>query len=322
MLVQDQINQPNYHLSYYFSTMKQDDTLWKSLLEDIFDDFFLFFFEDYKNKFDLNKGFEFLDKELAQLFPDDGTETNSPRFVDKLVKAFRKDGADEWILVHIEVQGYRDYDFPKRMFTYFYRITDKFNKAITSIAIFTDNNMHFKPSEYRYSFMGVENTFKFNTYKIIDQDENTLLKNDNPFAVVVLTVLLSLKKGKLPEEDILSLKIELARALFKRQIPRKKVRALMNFLRYYVRFEKPENAIKFDQEINAINNKNTAAMGIEEFLLHRAKTQGRREGVEETKANFVKGLLESTDFDDTKIASIADVTVAFVEQVKKSLSKK
>ena len=96
----------------------------------------------------------------------------------------------------------------------------------------------------------------------------------------------------------------------------------MNFLRYYVRFEKPENAIKFDQEINAINNKNTAAMGIEEFLLHRAKTQGRREGVEETKANFVKGLLESTDFDDTKIASIADVTVAFVEQVKKSLSKK
>jgi len=306
--------------------MKQDDTLWKSLLEDVFDDFFLFFFEEYKDKFDLNKGFEFLDKELEQLFPDEGTETSSPRFVDKLVKVFRKDGGDEWILVHIEVQGYRDTDFPKRMFTYFYRIMDKFNKAVTSIAIFTDINKHFKPSEYRYSFMGVENTFKYNTYKIIDQDEDALLKSENPFAIVVLTVLLALKKGKLPEEDILSLKVALARALLRKAIPKKKARAMMNFLRYYVRFEKPENAIKFDQEINILTNKNLATMGIEEFLLQRAEKKGRqvgrKEAIKETKAIFVKSLLESTDFDDAKIASIADVTVAFVEKIKASISKK
>jgi len=302
--------------------MKQDDTLWKSLLEDIFDDFFLFFFEDYKEKFDLDRGFEFLDKELEQLFPNEASETNSPRFVDKLVKIFTKDGNEQWILVHVEIQGYKDLDFPKRMFTYFYRIMDKFNKPITSIAIFADKNKRFKPKEYRYSFMGVENTFKYNTYKIIDQDEHMLLKNDNPFAIVVLTVLLALKKGKLPEEDILSLKVELARALYKKAIPKNKIRALMNFLRYYIHFEKPENAIKFEEEMNVITNKNAITMGIEEFLLQRAEKKGIEKGVETSKTIFVTSLLQSTDFDSEKIASLADTTVAFVEKIRKSLSKK
>lgn len=74
-----------------------------------------------------------MDKELEQLFP---TEINeAPKFVDKLVKVFSKDGSEEWILVHVEVQGYDDPNFAKRMFTYFSRILDKYGKPITAISI-------------------------------------------------------------------------------------------------------------------------------------------------------------------------------------------
>jgi len=117
--------------------MKQDDLLWKALLEDVFDDALMFIFKEKAEIFDFEKGFEFLDKELDQLFPE---EPNNTRFVDKLVKVFTKNGEEKWVLVHIEVQGYNDPEFARRMFTYFYRILDKYNRFVTSIAIFTGDN--------------------------------------------------------------------------------------------------------------------------------------------------------------------------------------
>src|SRR3978361_1790391 len=144
--------------------MIKDDTLWKGILENVFDDFLRFFFDDADTLFDMEKGFQFLDKELEQLFPEE--EGESPKFVDKLVKVFTKAGKEEWLLVHIEVQGYDDKDFARRMFTYFYRILDKYEKPITAIAIFTDTNKNFHPKAYEYDHLGTSNIYRFNTYKI------------------------------------------------------------------------------------------------------------------------------------------------------------
>lgn len=71
----------------------------QGILENVFNDFLRFFFEDAEKLFDLNKGFQFLNKELEQLFPAENIE--HPKFVDKLVKVFTKEGKDKWILVHI-----------------------------------------------------------------------------------------------------------------------------------------------------------------------------------------------------------------------------
>ena len=49
--------------------MKLDDILWKTLLEDIFDDFLRFFIPDVDRLLDFSRGVEYLDKELDQLFP-------------------------------------------------------------------------------------------------------------------------------------------------------------------------------------------------------------------------------------------------------------
>jgi hypothetical protein len=38
------------------------------------------------------------------------------------LKFYLKDGKEQWILIHLEVQGKKEEDFPKRMFTYGYRI--------------------------------------------------------------------------------------------------------------------------------------------------------------------------------------------------------
>ena len=49
-----------------------------------------------------SKGHEFLDKELQHVVRD---AELGRRYADKLVKVFTHDGAETWVLVHVEVQG-------------------------------------------------------------------------------------------------------------------------------------------------------------------------------------------------------------------------
>ena len=132
--------------------MKRDDALWKGLIEDLADDFLKFFFPNAEEIFDLNRKISFLDKELEQLFPNTQDEFN-PKYVDKLMKVYTKSGKEEWVLVHVEVQGSYDKTFAKRMFTYYYRILDKYDKEITALAILTDKNKSFHPMVYKKEFL-------------------------------------------------------------------------------------------------------------------------------------------------------------------------
>ena len=305
-------------------TMKRNDTLWKGILENVYEDFLRFFFERADELFDIGQGFQFLDKELEQLFPAEDLE--SPKFVDKLVKVFTKSGTDEWILVHIEVQGYDDKDFARRMFKYFYRILDKYGKPVTAVAIFTDPNPKFRPREYTYDYLGTKCLFRFNTYKIVDQNEDLLIQNHNPFSVVVFTVLLALKKKNLSDEDLFNLKFSLAKNLFERNIPKKKINDLIIFLQRYVTFADPFYNAKFDTQIQELTE-NQKSMGIRELVLDLAKKEGVKEGIErgivkgreESKSEFVRNLLATAKFTAAEIAALANVTEVFVLKIQKTM---
>lgn len=231
-------------------TPRKSDYLWKGIVEDLFGDFLRFFFEEADAIFDLDKGFYFLDKELSEISP--GDDMKHPKFVDKLVKVHCRDGAEKWMLIHIEVQGYIDRDFPVRMFTYFYRIRDRFKQEITSLAIFTDNDDKYHPDKYEYAALGTSLTFCFNTYKVKGQDVALLEQSNNPFAVVILAALLSLqRKGKAPEH-ILNSSVALARHLFKKGFERKKIDYLLNFIQRYVNFGHPELLLKFEKKLMSL----------------------------------------------------------------------
>lgn len=303
--------------------MKRDDSLWKAILEDIFDDFLRFFFENAEEIFDFSKGFVFMDKELEQLFPSKQDEFN-PKYVDKLVKVFKKDGGEEWILIHIEVQGKPDKKFGQRMFTYYYRIFDKYQKPIVAFAILTDNNQQFQVNSFHQELFGTKLHYEFNKYKILDQSDEVLLKSNNPFAMVVLVAKLALQKKRVADEELLNLKIELAKRLFAKQFSKDKIRALMSFLKLYVRFGKQELISKFDKELDIITNKPAETMGIEEFVLKRERRLGERKGIEKgiekgismKEKAFVEALISETNFDDKQIAVLAGVSLEFVRNIR------
>lgn len=306
--------------------MKRNDNLWKSILEDVFEDFLKFFFPDADELFDYSRQFEYLDKELEQLFPPE-KDQYAPRYVDKLIKVYTKAGKEEWILVHVEVQGYQDHLFADRMFTYYYRIWDKYRQRTTAVAILTDENKNFRPTRFEQSFLGTKLVFEFNSFKILDQSEDALSESDNLFAQVILTVMTALRAKSLDDEDLFSLKVQLARRLFSKQIPKYKIGKLMIFLKFYIRLESDELNEKFEFEIKTLTNNTSKTMGIEEFLLHQAKEEGKEEGIEqgvqrgriERNISFTQTLLSETSFSIEEVARLVGVSVGFVQNVKAAM---
>ncbi|HMH23043.1 MAG TPA: hypothetical protein VK563_14765 [Puia sp.] len=296
--------------------LKANDTLWKGILEDLFADFLRFFYVHADKIFDMDKGFEFLDKELDQLYP--GADIKHPKFVDKLVKAYKKDGTEEWLLIHIEVQGYRDKTFGRRMFTYFYRLLDRFDREVSSIAIFIDNDINYHPDKYEYKFLGTSNTFQFDSYKVKGKDVAELQNSDNPFAIVILTVLIALQKRDRQPEDLLRLSVDLARRLFKKGFSRKKVDQLLTFLKTYVNFDNQALFLKFDSEIDAITKKKRT-MGIKELVLKLVREEGMDDGAEKAQTTVITNLLQKTNFPLQEIADLAGVSIDFVIGVKNNL---
>ena len=94
---------------------------------------------------DWARGHEMLDKELQPIVRRAAT---GRQYVDKLVKVWLKDGQERWILIHIEVQGSKEGDFPRRMHVYNHRIFDRYDQEVISLAILTDDDPAWRPNRY------------------------------------------------------------------------------------------------------------------------------------------------------------------------------
>ena len=121
---------------------QDQDSPWKKVLGDVFDPFLAHYFPDLHRTIDWQRGYEQLDTELARLKRSSAT---GKRLVGKLVKVFLLNGQEQWILIHVEVQSYRDQTFSLRMFTYNYLLRHRFKKPVESLAILTDTRPNFRP---------------------------------------------------------------------------------------------------------------------------------------------------------------------------------
>lgn len=287
---------------------RKDDSIWKVVMEEVFDDLMRFVYPDADQVYDLGRRFEFLEQELAQLDPDP-EEPSDTRYADKLVKVFTKEGREEWVLVHLEIQGdtWPKEAFAERMLHYFYRIFTKHRKPVSAVAIFTGQYGQGMPNRFHYEFHKTRLLYEYHTLSVLDYQDGELIENNNPFALVVLGAKTSLLEEQIPEKDLLRRKLLIAKELFKRGYSNKKVRAIYRFLENVILFEDPENNLIFSKETKSLDKNNV--MGIDEYV--------KQEGIKETQEKFVKSLLSNTDFSEVKIAELAGVSMSIVEKVKK-----
>src|SRR5262245_55363191 len=102
---------------------------------------------------DWSRGYESLDKEFQQVVRP---AEISRRYVDKLVKVWTKDGGECWVLIHVEVQTTRDPEFAKRVYVYNYRVFDRYDRPVASLAVLADDDLNWRPNSFHNRQFGCE----------------------------------------------------------------------------------------------------------------------------------------------------------------------
>jgi len=257
------------------------DSGWKEAIEIYFKQFLPFFFPAIYDEVDLEKGYEFLDKELEKIVK---TSMIGKRFADKLVKVYLKDGAEKWLLIHTEVQGYYDADFVKRMYTYNYRIFDHHDKEVISLAILTDEAENYRPCRYEISRWGFRLLFEFPIIKLIDYKDRVgeLEASRNPFGIIVVAHLKTLETRK-DDHARLDWKKRLAKVLYLKGFGREDIMNLYRFLDWLMVLPK-DLEIEFQEEMKTFEE------GMNVAYITSAERIGIEKGMQKGKAQNLYDL--------------------------------
>src|SRR6266508_3710701 len=76
-------------------------------------------------------------------------------------RSWGRDGVAAWVLIHIEIQSQNQTDFAQRMFQYHYRLRDRFEHAVVSIAMLADDRPNWRPETYEMGLWGCEVRVRF-----------------------------------------------------------------------------------------------------------------------------------------------------------------
>jgi hypothetical protein len=234
------------------------DELWKSALETFFEDFLELFFSEWLDLIDFEKPFEFLDNELSKIIPKSESKN---RRADKLVKVFLKDGTEHWFLIHVEVQGQHKETFAERMFYYFYRIKDKYNRPITAFALFTYPRNQY-PTAYEYEFMGTKLRYEYRSFSVLElAKKERSPQNIFGYLIEIANAEIRSKDDKIILKDLISI----IRKMNENDISIPDFRFLLRFVNGYIKWKNDDFFSKFEKEIDLII-KPANSMGLKELF--------------------------------------------------------
>jgi hypothetical protein len=295
------------------------DSPWKEALDAYFEPFLALFFPNVHRQIDWSRGYESLDKEFQQVVRE--AEVGR-RYVDKLVKVWTKEGVECWVLIHVEVQTARESKFAQRMYVYNYRVFDRYNRPVASLAVLADDEPNWRPSEFRNSLFGCEAGIRFPAVKLLDfaAHETMLEASANPFAQVVLAHLKARQTHGDPAGRY-AWKVRLVRNLYERGFSAKDVRDLFRVIDWLMELPPPlveafrqdldqiqqERRMPYVTSIERLALRKGLCEGIEAFLRSRFGEVGlqlmpaiRELYEEETLRAILKALETGASLDDVR----------------------
>lgn len=256
------------------------DTPWKDMLEHAFPEFMAFYFSDAHVQIDWAKGYEFKNTELRQVVRD---AELGKRYADALVQVTLCSGSESWIYIHIEIQGQHDSAFAERMFTYNYRLFDRYARPIASLAVLADNDAHWKPNSYGFEVLGCSHRLNFPVAKLLEYEAqlDQLEIHSNPFAIVTAAHLRT-RQTKHDPEARYQAKRTLVRLLYKQGWDKQRILDLFAVLDWMMRL--PEGLEKkLWQDIQLIEGENQMpyVTSVERLATQRGVEQGMQQGVQQ-----------------------------------------
>ncbi len=203
------------------------------------------------------------------------------RVVDLLVKTKIK-GEDGLIIVHVEAQSAPQANFYQRMFHYFSRLYEKYQRRILPIAIFSNQSTHSGPESLQITFPFFHVlSFHFFNLELANHNWREFIKKDNPAAAALLSQM------GYNEKEKVEVKLECLRMIARLEIDPARADFLANLFESYLTLNAEEEAT-LQQEIQKLPKKEeTHVMKIETYRTRQwkmeGKEEGRREGEEKGK---------------------------------------
>lgn len=265
-----------------------------------------------------------MDKEFQKITR---TAQTGRRHVDKLVEVHLRGGQETWVLIHIEVQGTQEADFAKRMFVYYYRIFDKYQRPPVSLAVLSDNQASWRPAQFSQELLGCHVMLDFPMVKLLDYEERMaeLEQNPNPFALVVMAHLQSLQTKDRSHERYAA-KLSLAKLLYKRSYTKKEILQLFHFIDWVLTLP-PELDKQFEVELLRFeeDRKMQYVTTIERRAIKKGIEQGIEQGVQiGAITNAREAVIEvlATRFEDVPPAIVAGLEAIQDGEVLRQLLQK
>jgi len=260
----------------------EQDSAWKLILDRYFKDFVDYCLPQLSQLIDWDKPWVSLDKEFQALTKDTAT---GKRLLDKLFKVQLKNGQEQWVLVHIEVQGKKEEEFAERMFIYESRIYDKYRQRVVGCAVLTDANRTWRPNCYEMSVLpGSSIKTEFFVIKLLDYQgkEAELEVSNNPFSDVILVQLAAIGLNGKPDEQRKRVKFALTKRLYEKGYTKERVLDLYTFIDWLIGLPKSFE-VEYLNDVYALEEATKMAYitSAERFGMEKGMEKGMQLGIHE-----------------------------------------
>jgi hypothetical protein len=272
------------------------DTPWKEVVTHHFPEFMAFYFPLADAAIDWSRPHTFLDQEFAALARD---AELGKRLLDKLVSVHTHEGTEQWVLVHLEVQGWHDPNFAERIFVYNYRAYDRYRRPIASMALLTDDSMRWRPHSFGYTLLGCSTWIEFPVVKLLDFSSRVdeLQSHPNPFALVTAAHLLARKtRGNAHRRRIA--KWRLTKQLYQRHWSKQRIIDLYRVIDWIMRLPQGLDS-RLRDGILQLERRDamTYMSSMERIGMEIGRQEGRQEGQSELLMELITTRFGSVDVD-------------------------
>jgi len=243
-------------------------------------------------------------------------------FTDKLAKVYLKNGQTTVVYIHVEVQGQYDEDFAKRMFIYNYRLFDRYDTSVISLAILGDDNSDWRPQSYSYGLAGFKMSCRFPIVKLTDYQQNqlkwqALKKSTNPFSIVVRVHLKAIETRNSNSQRFYWKK-ELFKGLYEANYSMQEILDLFRFLDWVLAL--PTNLEQqFNEFVTEYEQEEQVAYvtNIERFGIEKGQKDGRKEGLQQgALQQSRKSVIEALRFRFKRVPQSLAKMIQAIEDTK------
>ena len=171
---------------------------------------------------------------------------------------------------------------------------DDYDSPVASLAVLADDDAGWRPDRFGYERLGCRHSLQFPVAKLGDHaaDEDALLCNPNPFALVTAAHLYSRRTRRSPGERF-DAKRRLVRLLYERDWTRQRILDFFSVLDWMMRLPK-ELEQRLWQDIENIEGERKVkyVTSVERLAIERGLEKGMQQGLQQ---GMQKGLQEGLE---------------------------